>query len=94
VALERSARPMLAKKAVLRWDRFSQKNMLLYPERGLSLNEVASAIVRRCDGAHTIDDIVAELSATFSEATPGAVERDVLEFLEQLVDRGLLEGVS
>lgn len=94
MALARSARPRLARKAVLRWDRVSGKNMLLYPERGLALNDVASAIVRRCDGAHTIEDIVTELSATFADAELGAVERDVLEFLEQLVDRGLLEGVS
>jgi len=92
--IQRSAKPKLARKAVLRWDRFSGRNMLLYPERGLSLNEVASAIVRRCDGEHTVEAIIAELESSFRGAEEGCVERDVLEFLDQLVERGLLEGVG
>jgi coenzyme PQQ biosynthesis protein PqqD len=85
-------RPRLARKARLRHDRFTGRDMLLYPERGLSLNPVAAAITRLCDGAHTVEAIVAEVSATFLEAPPGEVERDVLSFLDALASRGLLEG--
>ena len=92
--LARSARPRLARKAVLRWDRVGGKNLLLYPERGLALNEVASAIVRRCDGEHTVESIVNELGAAFTGAEREVVERDVLELLEQLRERGLLEGAG
>jgi coenzyme PQQ biosynthesis protein PqqD len=94
MAIHRWATPKLRTKAVLRWDRFSGRHMLLYPERGLSLNAVASAIVERCDGKHTVDAIVAELCDCFSGAEPGEVERDVLEFLDELVARGLLEGIG
>jgi pyrroloquinoline quinone biosynthesis protein D len=94
MAFARSARPKLAKKAVLRWDRIAQKNLLLYPERGLSLNEVASSIVRRCDGAHTVESIVNEVAESFPGAEPAEVERDVLELLDELAARGLLEGLG
>lgn len=94
MAIARTAKPKLAAKAVVRWDRFSKKNILLYPERGLSLNDVASAIVRRCDGTCSVEAIIAELCSTFPGADPADVERDVMEFLEQLRERTLLEGVG
>ena len=45
MALERSFIPKLAKKARLRFDRHSGKLMLIYPERGLALNESAAKIL-------------------------------------------------
>jgi pyrroloquinoline quinone biosynthesis protein D len=56
-------RPRLAARARLRWDRIDGRYLLLYPERGLALNESAAAILRLCDGSRTIDDIVTELVA-------------------------------
>jgi coenzyme PQQ biosynthesis protein PqqD len=55
--------PRLAAGARLRWDRIDGQYLLLYPERGLALNESAAAILRLCDGSRTIDDIVSELVA-------------------------------
>jgi coenzyme PQQ biosynthesis protein PqqD len=56
-------RPRLAARARLRWDRVDGRYLLLYPERGLALNESAAAILRLCDGSRTIDAIVTELVA-------------------------------
>ena len=39
-------RPRLAGKARLRFDRKGERYMLLYPEKGLVLNDTATAIVK------------------------------------------------
>ena len=67
--------------------------MLIYPERGLVLNEVAAAILELCDGARTVRDI-AQTLAIRSRATPEAVEADVVSFLETMKDKGLLALVT
>jgi coenzyme PQQ biosynthesis protein PqqD len=79
--------PKLAKKARLRFDRHSGGHMIVYPERGLALNESAAAIAKRCDGTRTIAQIAAELAhEAGKDVTP-----DVIAFVEQLNKKGLLE---
>jgi pyrroloquinoline quinone biosynthesis protein D len=82
--------PKLAKKARLRFDRHEQKEMLLYPERGLSLNETAAAIARKIDGTRSISAIASELAADYG-APADAIEPDVVAFVQDLFDKGLLE---
>jgi coenzyme PQQ biosynthesis protein PqqD len=65
--------------------------MLVYPERGLVLNETASAVLRACDGSRTVDTIARELSAQYGDAPAETVAREILGFLERLQARGLLE---
>jgi coenzyme PQQ biosynthesis protein PqqD len=88
------SKPRLAKKAVPKWDRFEARTILLYPERGLALSEVAAAIVARLDGERTVATIAAEIAAAFPGAPAEEVERDVMEFLGELEARGLLEGIA
>lgn len=80
--LTRESRPRLASKARLRWDRHDKKYLLLYPERGLVLNETASSVVRLLDGEKTIAAIAREL---------GGSDDEIIAFLERLRARGLLE---
>ncbi|MFO0740943.1 MAG: pyrroloquinoline quinone biosynthesis peptide chaperone PqqD [Labilithrix sp.] len=79
--------PKLAKKARLRFDRHSGKHMLVYPERGLELNESAAAIVKRCDGSKTVSAIVEELS----KETGADVKDDVIAVIDDLRKKGLFE---
>lgn len=79
--------PKLSKKTRLRFDRHSGKHMLMYPERGLELNESAAAIVKRCDGTKPVSTIVDELA----KETGADVKDDVLAVLEDLRKKGLLE---
>ena len=58
--------------------------MLLMPERALRLNSPSLEIVKRCDGQHTVAQIVQELQAKYSKALPNKVEHDILEYLELL----------
>jgi coenzyme PQQ biosynthesis protein PqqD len=85
------SRPVLASKARLRFDRKSSRYMLLYPERGLVLNPTAADVLQRCDGERTVGAIVAELAERYGQAPP-AVEREVMEFLQTMADRGLVRG--
>ena len=91
MALSRDDRPRLASKARLVRDRPTGRDMLLYPERGLSLNAVAAEVARRLDGARTVAEIAEEVAAAFGEARAKEVERDVVGFLAQLAERGLIE---
>ena len=82
--------PRLAKKARLRFDRHSQSHMIVYPERGLALNESAAEIAKRCDGTRSIAQIAAELAAA-SDVSADVIEPDVQAFVEGLAKKGLLE---
>jgi coenzyme PQQ biosynthesis protein PqqD len=85
--------PKLAKKARLRFDRHSGGHMLVYPERGLALNESAAEIAKRCDGTRTMDQIVDELVAKAGADVnaAGPIRRDVFAFVDELAKKGLLE---
>jgi pyrroloquinoline quinone biosynthesis protein D len=84
------ARPRLAAKARLRWDRRGGRHMLLYPERGLVLNATGADVVRLCTGELTVGAIVDRLAAKYSPQPREAVETEVLTFLARLAERGLL----
>jgi coenzyme PQQ biosynthesis protein PqqD len=84
-------RPRLAAKARLRYDRKSERYLLLYPERGLLLNPTAAEIATLCDGERTVEAIVEVLTGKYAGRPRGTIEQDVQAFLATLQDRGLLE---
>jgi coenzyme PQQ biosynthesis protein PqqD len=86
------SRPRLASKVRLRFDRKGERYMLLYPEKGLVLNPTAAAIVRLCTGDHTVGVIVDRLVEEYPTQGREALERQVLEFLSAMADRGLVRG--
>jgi coenzyme PQQ biosynthesis protein PqqD len=90
VKLTRDSRPCLAQKARLQHDRHSGGYLLVYPERGMELDETAASILRQCDGTKTIASIAAALAAEFDGADLPTIEADTLEFLQALADRALL----
>lgn len=54
-----------------------------------TLNETGKAIWDKLDGRRTLADVVAELTPEFS-AENGAIERDVLGLVGELVERRML----
>jgi pyrroloquinoline quinone biosynthesis protein D len=64
---------------------------LLMPERAMRLHGPALQIVQRCDGRHTVQDIVRELQALYASAEPSKIEQETSAFLEQLHDRRALD---
>jgi coenzyme PQQ biosynthesis protein PqqD len=64
--------------------------MLLYPERGLALSDTAAAILKLCDGSHSVDTIVEALAREHPETDAGTVRADVESFLDEMAKRGLV----
>lgn len=85
-------RPRLASKVRLRYDRKGERYMLLYPEKGLVLNPTAADIVRLCSGENTVTAIVDQLAGKYTTQPREALERQVMEFLLAMADRGLMHG--
>jgi coenzyme PQQ biosynthesis protein PqqD len=83
--------PKLAKKARLRFDRHAKQHMIVYPERGLALNESAAAIAALLDGTRTVKEIVHELGRDADPALASDIYNDVIGFLAELSKKGLLE---
>ncbi len=88
------ARPRLAPKARLRFDRQTERYLLLYPEKGLELNPTAADVVRLCTGEHTLAEIVTCLADKYPRQPRTAIERDTLSLLAALADRGLIGYVA
>jgi pyrroloquinoline quinone biosynthesis protein D len=84
-------RPRLASRARLKFDPIAQQEMLLFPEAALALNETGAAIVRLCDGARSINEIVDQLSKKYDKADRDALSREVMDFLATIRARGLLQ---
>lgn len=85
------SRPRLAVKARLRFDRKSSRYMLLYPERGLVLNPTAADVLQLCTGERTVSAIVDELARKYGHDVP-LVERQVMDFLQTMANRGLVQA--
>jgi coenzyme PQQ biosynthesis protein PqqD len=85
------AKPALATKARLRFDRTTGGYLLLYPERGLALNATAANILKLCDGELTVEGMVEKLQLEYLDRSEEEIRRDVLEFLEEMAKRGLVQ---
>jgi coenzyme PQQ biosynthesis protein PqqD len=83
-------RPRIASKARLRYDRKTDRTMLLYPEKGLVLNATAAAIAKLCTGEHSVAAIVEQLASQYGKDA-AAIESEVMKFLAALSERGLLQ---
>jgi pyrroloquinoline quinone biosynthesis protein D len=72
-------------------DQNQQPRILLMPERALRLNGPSLEIVERCDGQHSVSQIIAELQTIYSKAAPQKVESDILGYLTLLHDQRALD---
>jgi coenzyme PQQ biosynthesis protein PqqD len=83
-------RVRLAAKAKLRFDERSGRQVLLYPERGLELSDSAARIAGLCREDRTVSAIVDALAAAGADTPRARIAADVLSFLHELEERGLL----
>jgi coenzyme PQQ biosynthesis protein PqqD len=81
----------LSGKARLRWDPWEERYILLYPERGLMLNEAAYAVLALCDGGRSAEEMAAVLAQRFSIIDTQSVFEAVSAFLARLDGLGLIE---
>jgi pyrroloquinoline quinone biosynthesis protein D len=64
---------------------------LLMPERALRLQGPSLEIIERCDGQHTVEQIISELQKIYSKAAPEKVAQDILGYLKLLHDQRALD---
>ena len=72
-------------------DKSQQPRTLLMPERALRLNGPSLEIIERCDGKHTVQQIITDLQKIYSKAEPQKVESDILGYLALLQDQRALD---
>ncbi len=89
-AVSDPARPRLARHVRLAFCRTRQRHILLLPETVVVLNRSGADILERCDGRHTVTEIVDELGARY-RSVPGD---EVRRFLTRLVARRCVELTS
>ncbi len=83
------SRPRLAPGVRMRFDDRRAAWVLLAPETVVFPDETAVAVLRLCDGAAGVDDIVARLAAEY-DAPPAEIAGDVADLLADLAARGLV----
>ena len=86
------SRVSLARQARLKLDPRTGRQMLLYPEKGLDLNDTAARVAMLCREERAVRDIVDRMvsAAIESPIARRQIEDEVLAFLRALDDRGLL----
>ena len=79
--------PRIAPKARLQRDEVRRRDVLLYPEGLVALNETGTAILQLCDGTRSLAEIVATLKQRYGAK---GIELDVTAFLDALAAKGLV----
>ena len=86
--IDAAARPAIGRGFRLQWEPAQNAHVLLYPEGMVKLNGSAGEILKRCDGARTLAQIIEDLESAF--ATHG-LEKDVSAFVAFALERRWLE---
>jgi len=74
----------------LRHDKARDSWTIQAPERTFMLDEIAHAIVSRCDGKAAVAGIVDDLCRTFEDAPRDMIEGDVVAMLQDFADKGVI----
>ena len=87
-AIDPSARPSIGRGFRLQWEPAQQAHVLLYPEGMVKLNGSAGEILKRCNGARTVGEIVTDLETTFGATN---LTSDVTSFMSLALTKRWLE---
>src|ERR1700730_3353266 len=72
-------------------DKKENPRLLIKDGKSLRLHGPSLEIVERCDGLHTVKQIISELQLLYSKAEPSRVEQDVLSYLSLLSTQNYLD---
>ena len=86
-ALKRADSPVIRHGFRLQWEPAQSAHVLLYPEGMVKLNSSAAEILRRCDGLHTVDQIIEELESVFQAQ---GLTQEVTQFIDSAAACGWL----
>src|SRR5881398_952572 len=89
IQVSETSRPVLPRHAKLKFDETRQVWVLLAPERVLAPDQIAVEVLKLCDGARSVADVVDQLAAKYA-AKREAISLDVIAMLQDLADKGFL----
>jgi pyrroloquinoline quinone biosynthesis protein D len=87
----RETKPTLPPYLKLRHDAGRGRWVLLAPERVLTPDQTAVAVLQLCDGTRTVEEIAAKLAEEYS-APADVIGKDVVDMLQDLADKGYIKG--
>jgi pyrroloquinoline quinone biosynthesis protein D len=91
LVVDRQTKPHLPNYLKLRNDPGRGRWVLLAPERVLTPDQTAVAVLKLCDGQRTVEAIAETLAKDYS-APLEIIAQDVLELLQGLADKGYIKG--
>jgi len=91
VIIDRESEPFLPRGVRLRFDPIRAHHVLLAPERVLTPDAISVAILESCNGETSVAQIADRLRERF-DGPIDQIRRDVIEHLQQLADRGIVQA--
>ena len=89
ISVSEASRPVLPRHAKLKYDETRKVWVILAPERVLAPDEIAVEVLKLCDGARSVADVVDLLAEKYA-APRDAIATDVIAMLQDLADKGFL----
>lgn len=83
------SKPALPRHIKLRHDAGRGRWIILAPERVYDPDDIAVAVLQRCDGASSVDEIAAALAAEY-QAPVDVIVADIVTMLQELADKGVV----
>jgi pyrroloquinoline quinone biosynthesis protein D len=80
--------PRLNRRFRMQWEQVQHANVLLYPEGMVRLNRSAAEILQCCNGATTVDDIVAQLERKFNAS---GLRNDIVDLLAHALEKDWIQ---
>ena len=75
----------------LQWEEAQQKDVILYPEGMVELNQSSAEILKLCDGSRNLAQIVDALELKFQTA---GLKPDITRFLEEALQNGWIRQIT
>jgi len=69
----------------LQWEEAQQKDVILYPEGMVELNQSSAEILKLCDGTRNLAQLISELEHKFNTS---GLTHDITAFLEVAIQNG------
>jgi len=88
--IDRETKPQMPPYLKLRHDAGRGRWVLLAPERILTPDQTAVAVLQLCDGERTVEEIAEKLAEEYS-APADVIAGDVVDLLQGLADKGYIK---
>ncbi len=85
------SKPAMPPHIKLRHDAGRGRWLILAPERVFDPDDIAVEVLKLCDGARTVNDVVQVLAKEYN-APAEEIEADIIAMLQDLADKGVVKA--